>query len=287
MTDSPTAYLNNTGRPRLRQSIVAFIDILGFSQSSTSCTSLEDAQRLLDKIATAIDDSRSFVRDSIPDGDGSPGSRWATKFFSDNLAFGYPCDDEADDDASATWFIIRCAQRYQLKMTMNGFFVRGALTHGPICLTDEIIFGSALIECYQLESKASIVPRIVLAEPLQQMAMRSYRAIAHRSDSSIEQAICRDVDGWWFVNYLEAAQDARGVNWDLIEQHKTSILDSLSHTTRHDVLPKYGWACRYHNVFCHWHRDDPGYDDRYRISRVDEHSTIHRLSDTSQGALNQ
>jgi hypothetical protein len=32
---------------------------------------------------------------------------------------------------------------------------------------DEIIFGSALIECYLLESKASIVPRIVLAEPLQ------------------------------------------------------------------------------------------------------------------------
>ena len=91
------------------------------------------------------------------------------------------------------------------------------------------------------------------------------------------------MDGWWFVNYLDAAQDSRGVQWDLIEQHKTSILESLSHTTRHDVLPKYGWACRYHNVFCHWHRDDPGYSDRYRISRVDEHSTIYRLSDTTKG----
>jgi hypothetical protein len=276
------AYVDEARRPRLRQSIVAFIDILGFSQSSMSCTSLDDAQRLLDKIAAAIDDSRSFVRDYIPEGESTRESRWATKFFSDNLAFGYPCDDEADEDASAAWFIIRCAQRYQLKMTMNGFFVRGALTHGPICLTDEIIFGSALIECYQLESKASIVPRIVLAEPLQQLVTNSYRAGAGRSGPSIEQAICRDVDGWWFVNYLDAAQDARGVHWESVEQHKTSILESLSHTTRHDVLPKYGWACRYHNVFCHWHRDDPGYSDQYRISRVDEHSTMFRLIDTTK-----
>ena len=69
-------------------------------------------------------------------------------------------------------------------------------------------------------------------------------------------------------------------DWEQIERHKASILESQSHTTRHDVLPKFGWACRYHNVFCHWHRDDPGYSDRYRIDRADEQSTINRLSDT-------
>jgi hypothetical protein len=90
-------------------------------------------------------------------------------------------------------------------MTMSGFFVRGALTDFPVCLTDEIIFGSALIECYQLESKASIVPRIVLAEPLLQLVMKSYRASADGLEPAIEQAICRDVDGCWFVNYLDAA----------------------------------------------------------------------------------
>jgi hypothetical protein len=87
------------------------------------------------------------------------------------------------------------------------------------------------------------------------------------------------VDGWWFVNYLQAAMEGGAVRWELIEQHKASILESLSHTTRHDVLPKFGWACRYHNVFCHWHRNDPGYNDKYRISRVDEQSTIYRLED--------
>jgi hypothetical protein len=275
------AYLDEAGRPRLRQSIVAFIDILGFSQISTSCAKMEDSQRILDKIAAAIEDARGFVRQSIANAENAQDNQWATKFFSDNLAFGYPCDNEIAEKAAAAWFIIRSAQRYQLKMTLNGFFVRGALTFGPVCLTDEIIFGSALIECYLLESKASIVPRIVLAEPLQQLVMESCGAGGSGSESNAQQAICRDVDGWWFVNYLQAAEIDGKIQWEFIDRHKASILESLSHTTRHDVLPKFGWACRYHNVFCHWHRDDPGYSDRYRIDRVDEHSTIYRLCEAT------
>jgi len=279
MASSSKAYVDDSGRPQLRDSIVAFIDILGFSQMSTSTVTREDSQRLLDRIAVAIDDSRGFVRQSLPGAASENASRWATKFFSDNLAFGYPFHD-AGDRASTALFIISCAQRYQLKMSVNGFFVRGALTQGPVCLTDEIIFGSALIECYQLESKASIVPRIVLAEPLLELVIQAYRSNSAALDAGADQAICRDVDGWWFVNYLQSAVDSRGVQWEFIERHKASVLESLSHTTRHDVLPKFGWACRYHNVFCHWHRNDPGYSDKYRISRVDEQSTIYRLGDT-------
>jgi hypothetical protein len=145
MSEPTTAYLDEAGRPRLRTSIVAFLDILGFSQASTSCATTEDAQCLLDKIAAAIDDSRDFVRRSFAESERAQANRWATKFFSDNLALGYALDDTTIEDASAVWFIIRCAQKYQLRMVMNGFFVRGALTQGPICLTDEIIFGAALI----------------------------------------------------------------------------------------------------------------------------------------------
>jgi hypothetical protein len=279
MPETTTAYIDEAGRPRLRQSIVAFIDVLGFSHIATSCATIESSQRILDKIAAAIDDSRHFVRQTIPSGDEALGRRWATKFFSDNLALGFPLESDTSDHVSAAWFIVRSAQRYQLRMTMNGFFVRGALTKGPVCLTDEIIFGSALIECYQLESKTSIVPRIVLAESLQKLIVERGDAKLEVSGSDIVQSICRDVDGMWFVNYLDATRESGAIRWDFIEQHKRSVLESLSTTTRHDVLPKFGWACRYHNVFCHWHRDDAGYSDSYRISRVDEQSTIFRLGD--------
>src|SRR6187399_764910 len=127
MPETNSAYLDDVGRPRLRPSIVAFFDILGFSHIATSSATIEDSQRILDKIAGAIDDSRDFVRQSFVDTESAQVNRWVTKFFSDNLAFGYPFDDTTEDHAAATWFIIRCAQRYQIRMTMNGFFLRGAL----------------------------------------------------------------------------------------------------------------------------------------------------------------
>ncbi|MCE9555458.1 MAG: hypothetical protein K8T91_19090 [Planctomycetes bacterium] len=233
MAPPSTAYKNDAGRPRLRSSVVAFFDLLGYSQASTSCATDEDSQHLLDRIVASIDDSRDFVRRSFAENPLGQANRWAIKFFSDNLAFGYPFDEQVADRAAIAWFIIRCAQQYQLRMTLNGFFLRGAITQGPLCLTDEIIFGSSLVECYQLESKASIVPRVLLAEPLQALVTDTNGDHSRGGSLDAHDAICRDVDGWWFVNYLQAAQNASGIQWEYIQMHKASILDSLSHTTRH------------------------------------------------------
>ena len=90
-------------------------------------------------------------------------------------------------------------------MALSGFFVRGALTLGPLCVTDEIIFGTALIESYQLESKASIVPRVVVTEPVVNAIAAQVRLSGNQSPGSQEELLCRDIDGWWFVNYLQAA----------------------------------------------------------------------------------
>ena len=274
-----SAYLDELGQPRLRTSIVAFVDVLGFSNMSTASVGLDEAQRTLTMVAAAIKDSRDFVRKTFAQDAPDVGNGLSVKFFSDNLALGCPCDTSENDSRAAVRFVLRCAQRYQLRMVLNGFFVRGAMSIGLICLTDEIIFGSALVECYQGESKAAIVPRVLLSESLWKVVSESLRVDADAFGSVERDLVCRDIDGWWFVNYLQAAHEADGINWSLIERHKQSILESLSHATRHDVLPKFGWACRYHNVFCHWHREAAGYSDRYRIERIDEQSTICRLSD--------
>src|SRR6478736_3396705 len=191
MHEHPTPYLDAEGRPRLRQSIVAFLDILGFSHVSTSTSKMDDSQYVLDKIVAAIGDSREFVQQSFPNTDFAKPGNWGIKFFSDNLALGYPFDETSAEAETTVQFLIRCAQRYQLRMALNGYFLRGALTIGPVCLTDEIIFGSALIECYQLETKASIVPRVLVTELLHQLVLKS--------PPETHDAICRDVDGWWFL----------------------------------------------------------------------------------------
>ena len=109
MPEHTTAYLDRAGRPLLRQSVVAFFDILGFSEASTSNATAIDSQHVLDKIVAAIEDSRDFVRQSFPDSELAKAGHWGIKFFSDNLAFGYPFDSNIADPATTVWFIIRCA----------------------------------------------------------------------------------------------------------------------------------------------------------------------------------
>jgi hypothetical protein len=276
-----SGYLDEAGHARLRTSIVGFLDILGFSQAIKATAGQAGSQLLVDRIRAAIDESRQYVRESLAREFASNPARWALKFFSDNLVVGYPFDGDGVSAALAAWFIIRCSQRYQLRMALNGFFLRGALTQGPVCLTDDIIFGSALLECYELESKASIVPRVILADPLRELVAKFFRGQSGRIPPESASSICRDIDGWWFVSYLEAAATAAGVDWEVVERHKHSVLESLAGLTRHDVLPKFGWACRYHNMFCHWHHNDPGYSDRFRIERIDESSAICRLGDVT------
>jgi len=283
MPAPPTAYLDPAGRPLLRRSVTGFLDVLGFSNLSTTASSTEEAQQVLEKVAAAINDSRAFVRSVLEKEEEADSSHWALKFFSDNLAVGFPVGGEGEAADRTVRFALRCVQRYELRMALSGFFVRGALSVGDLCLTDEIIFGPALVECYLLESKASIVPRVIVGDPLIDSVARAVRTDDRAPPGALDW-VCRDVDGRWFVNYLQAACGETGVDWDQVARHKAAVLASLVTTTRHDVLPKFGWACRYHNVFCHWHRDDPGFSPAYRIDRSDEQSTITRLSDLPDGA---
>lgn len=270
-----SAFLDAEGRPRLRESVTAFMDVLGFSHAVLSAADAGESERLLRGIAGALDDAKGFVRRSLAGLALADSSRWRLKFFSDNLLLGYPVDkpEEAEDVAA---FVVRCAQRYQLQMALRGYFVRGAVTIGPLCITDDIIFGTALIDSYRLEAKTSIVPRVIVTEKVKSSLMA---AAARPGPCDARDLLCRDIDGWWFINYLQSAVDSHGVSWELIEQHKREVLASLTHTAHHDILPKFGWACRYHNVFCHWHRDSPGYSEAFQIRRADEESAIGRMCD--------
>lgn len=278
MTAPNTAYLDEQGSPRIRRSVVAFIDMLGFSNMSIASHDADASQHLLEKIAAAVEDSRRYVRETMAEETARSTARtWSLKYFSDNLVLGVPSDDDEAHASQTIAFVLRCAQRYQLRMSFNGFFIRGAITDGLLCLSDDIIFGPTLVESYQLESKTAVVPRILITDPLQERLHGSLTSSGAGTATDVPDLICRDIDGWWFVNYLAAARTANGLNWEVIARHKASILASMSGTKRHEILPKYGWACRYHNVFCHWHRQEPGYSDEFRIDRFDERSTITRM----------
>src|SRR5262245_60831586 len=130
-----TLYLSEAGRPRLRESVTAFVDVLGFSHTVLATAEAGQSQQCLDKIVSALEDAKTAVRSSSAVQELAGAMPWAVKVFSDNLLLGTPCD-EHESAAAATAFVVRCAQQYQLQMTLGGFFVRGAMTIGPLCVAD-------------------------------------------------------------------------------------------------------------------------------------------------------
>jgi len=131
-------FVGANGEPLLRNSITAFLDILGFSQFCGEHTEIDKAQDLLQRIANAISNARNFLRSSRSADDESLVQRGVVKFFSDNLLYAHACETDADVVISAK-LVSRLVQQYQLAMALNGFFVRGGVTQGLICVTDDII----------------------------------------------------------------------------------------------------------------------------------------------------
>jgi hypothetical protein len=73
--------------------------------------------------------------------------------------FALACEDEANI-ATSTELVLRLVQHYQVRMALKGFLIRGGITRGPICVTDEIVFGNALIESYLFECSLTNAPAI-------------------------------------------------------------------------------------------------------------------------------
>ena len=99
-------------------------------------------------------------------------------------------------------------------------------------MTDQIIFGRALIDAYRLESSASPVPRVILAREVKAQLNGFLSRHLESQDS-----VCRDIDGWWFVNYLQATLKDQRIDREMIRRHKESVILALDVTPRHEVLP--------------------------------------------------
>lgn len=241
-----TLYQGKDGRPRLRRSIVAFIDLLGYRSAVVQANELGQQQEFLLKLRHALDDSLGTLRDFVP-GHREYSPLWCVKAFTDNIVLGFPILDEGE--APTLYIAIDRLSSFQLFMTIDGFFVRGGVAMGDVYFDEDIVFGPGLLEAYATESQRARDPRIVLADSCRQHAAELANGL-----------LLKDADGQLFANYLDKIgwydvydeQDGRkpeGV--DLLTKHKRLVeLKLQEYAADPSVWSKYHWVARYHNFFC-------------------------------------
>ncbi len=157
----------------LNYAIVAFVDILGFSEMVKSDCENKNGNLKFFKVLRELNDkAKSIAECSI-------------KQFSDSIVFTSPLSPDNYKK------MIGVLSDYQYELICQSIVCRGAISYGKHYEENEFMFSQALIEAYQLECTEAKYPRIIISNNL-----RDYY------DEHQIEGIIRERDALFFVDYF-------------------------------------------------------------------------------------
>lgn len=266
-----TKYQSVASEPRLLDSMVLFIDALGTEESArarvanagSASNDPGEAEREEESPAEAVEARFQAFRKGWAEARYyaglSKGSYIDTAAFSDLVVAGEPITDGHGEPALVT--AVSAAATFQLFLSIEGLFARGAIVRGLMWMDEEIVFGPALIDAYKQERDKALYPRIVLSPDLAEW-LRTYSKYYGNSTSRLpyKDLILVDRTGSMFVNYLtriDVVDEDMHLRVELLEKHRDAVYaglqDSQPHPRHHEKML---WVAGYHNYFVKSHYKD-------------------------------
>jgi hypothetical protein len=183
--------------------VICFLDILGFSEHVENTINQDgiDNEEYINNINDGFEAIRFYLDVDNPE---AFGDTKATQF-SDSVVISFPINEE-----SGVFHTLLDVMFVQMNLIIYGLLCRGAITKGKLIHTEKLLFGPALINAYQLESKAALYPRVILDKDIIEIGMSahaSHHFKRHERDS-IMSLLSKDTDGMYFVDYITKGQGA-------------------------------------------------------------------------------
>jgi len=261
-------YINDIdGSPLLLRSVIAFIDVLGYkdliekaSDSNISQDTLILYRRILDEAYEILEPYTKFMKDFLI---GVPvlKNRYEVRGFADSIVIGFPIGDNRTEAVFDRIFSLLA--HLQLRMVLNGYFLRGAISVGELHLDNSIVFGKGLLEAQEAEKIYACNPRIILTASTKQEVDWNSEIIC----SSPNPYLFRDTDKQIFLNYFEHIMIAKteiGHSYNEMKRHKEIVEIKLSqYVDQPKILSKYLWIANYHNYYCEKYQQY--FDESYKI----------------------
>ena len=228
--------------------IVAFLDFLGASEkmemSGESDVFLQQIYRIYN---IAIGELKLVKKIGLLDLD--------VKIFSDNILVVQKIrnrDNPIPEFVEVQSFC-RLFQSYAFE---QGLLVRGAISTGLLYIDDTLVYGEALLNAHDGESKIANYPRIVIDKTIFVNAkMDDMWKTFNPPDK--ENMILRDMDGELYLNPFWGIPKVSDHNRKREEQFlahvaKTIIKEykELFHKDKKSVFPKYHWLAEQFNEYC-------------------------------------
>ena len=238
--------------PTLRETIVCYADILGFSDMTRCAFREGKATDFLKRVKEALDQAHDDMR-RIANSCGWAPPIFEMKLFTDNFLVAYPIADPAGDRGEpelAT--VLMLFAEVQTKLALDGFFLRGAIAKGDHYQAGDIVFGDALLEAVGLD-KSGGPPRLIIAPSLEPRILE-YLSYYSDGDSPHHVWLLEDpCDGKLFLNYLDAVLGdfPDFCDYAPIATHRDQVSEFLCrYESDERIRQKYEWVAGYHNYTC-------------------------------------
>lgn len=228
---------------------VIFIDILGFKEKiiTTINDKGDDVPESIKRISSAMK-LTPLLFDDIDEVDKS---RKVTQF-SDSIVVSFEIE-ELDD----LFLAIANTRLLILELVYKGFLCRGGIALGKLIHTKESIFGPALVEAYELESKAAIYPRVIVNENSLLNAFvvyiekkKVYNENTITDFTEIKNLFSKDFDGNYYLDYFSRATTDIDYGFQIkyYQQLEAIIKEGLSSKSEATKV-KYYWMREKYNQF--------------------------------------
>lgn len=218
--------------------IVAFVDILGFTQLIERVAADETADALIAELETVLATDVAGI--------WTENAEFTIRMFSDCICFSAP--------PTAFGFLtaILNLAAAQKALLQRGILLRGAITVGRHYESASLIFSEALVRAYHLESQVAIHPRIIV-DP--RLIPRFVEAIPDGKvlDVFMNLILMRDSDNQVFLNYHNLLNDsAKNITREAnLERERDIICQSRKlYESNFAIMAKMAWLERYHNYLC-------------------------------------
>lgn len=265
MNDKLNPYLIQENQSTLQNSVVAFIDVLGFKDRVRDARKKDNSQKFFIEFKEAILETFntlniSFQNDlyQISEGLSDIKNYYSFRIFTDCILIASPIRKSEHqaihvDGLDQFESVIYDLHFLQSQLINRGFFIRGAVTVGEFYMDQITIYGLAGIDAYEAEANEAKYPRIILTKSAEDMLTKINQGFHNQNNykNYLNKLLHKDDDGLFFINYLESINIEDEPCISALKKHKTMIEDNLKeHHNKPDVLDKYIWTANYHNYFC-------------------------------------
>jgi hypothetical protein len=219
--------------------VVTFIDILGFRGmiGELPAPQIDGALALLHQVTAPPGDSA--IQTILPV------HVWS---FSDCIVRAIPVRRDSPDYRYSRMMVeLWSLARAQLLLAATGVNIRGGMACGQLSVGENRVFGPALVDAYELESKVAEYPRIVVSKSFL-TAHGCENADASRVVRKYTQGMLQeDLDGQYFLHYLKGPPFPWNEYAAIIRAHRAQIMTDLGRSTNPRVHAKHRWKAGYHD----------------------------------------